>query len=284
MEYIRKNRKKLLIIIGTLLLVTLGVSYAYFSVGGKQEDFITFNAGCLSITITEESEEINLDKVLPVTVEEGLTVEPYTFTIKNNCSTKAPYQVAVESLNMTDNTMGIENIHVSLEDSMGRIITERLDKLESTNISVNNSYDARKMFNGELEGNSTTFFKFRMWLDYDATVSSAAGKSYQSKIVITARDNVELTEEVIKIAYQEEESTEGSNGWYKRYTTKGTIIDSKDNNIKAKYCVGTEKCEPDKDLKLENNSFEFTYPNGANYLCAIASDSKGNRRDRKSVV
>ena len=278
-KIIEENRKKILIILGILIVLTGGITYAYYSVGDKQEGYNTIISGCLSITITEESDAINLDRVKPVTIEEGLNKEPYTKTIKNNCSESAPYQVSLESIDKVETTMGIENIHVSLEDVNGRRITERLDRLEETLISNENAYDARKIYNGALEGKEETSFKFRMWLDYDATKESAANKTYKSKIVISAKDNINKDDEIIKIRYEELESEKWNNEWYKSYITKVTITDRKDEQIKAKYCVGTEKCEPNKEVEVENNSFEYEYENGINILCTEASDSKGNRSE-----
>jgi len=283
MERVRKiieeNRKKILIVIGILIAISIGISYAYFTEIGVQEGYNTIRSGCLSITITEESEAIKLEKTVPVTVEEGLRNEPYTFTIKNNCSEAAPYQVSLESIDRQETTMGIENIHISLEDIKGRRITERLDRLEETLISNEEAYDARKIYNGELEGGATTNFKFRMWLDYEATKESAASKTYKSKIVISAKDNINKDDEIIKIRYREEASEEGSNGWYKRYVTRVSISDKKDEEIKARYCVGTEKCEPNIEVELEEKSFTYEYESGSKILCTEASDRKGNRSE-----
>ncbi len=181
------KKYKILILVGILLLV-VGVSYGFFFATGKQDEFITFKAGaCLSVTITEESDAINLANIYPVTIEEGLTYTPYTFTIKNNCPNPAPYQVSLESLDLQDNTLSGDYLRVSLEDSNGRINTNILSSLTSTEKTIANAYDARTLYSGLLESNGTTNFKLRMWLDYDATKEQAESRIYKSKIAVSAR-------------------------------------------------------------------------------------------------
>ena len=114
-ETIKRN-KKLIIIEGlvVLLAVTIFGSMAYLSTGDKQSLANTFSSGCLNITIENESTAIDLDNTYPVADTEGLTNEPYTFTIKNNCSKPTNYMINLESLNETTNTVSSDYIKVSL--------------------------------------------------------------------------------------------------------------------------------------------------------------------------
>ncbi len=60
-----------------------GITFSYLSTGGKQSLANTFNSGCLSITIEEESAALDLTGVYPVSDVEGLSGDSYDFTIKN---------------------------------------------------------------------------------------------------------------------------------------------------------------------------------------------------------
>jgi len=277
MKLIDGKKKIVIIVFITLILLTIGISYAYFSYSGKQDEFLSFRAGaCLSITITEESDAISLNHAIPITVEEGLKGTPYSFKIKNNCPKSAPYQISLESLNQSANTLGVDYVHLSLESSDGKRITDKLGNFNTTDRTLDNSYDARKLLNGELEGEEEKEYSLRLWLDYDATKEQAANKTYLSKIVVSAKDNVSIDEDIIKIAFSELTSEAGLNDWYKSYTTKATITDIKDTILKAKYCVSSEVCTPNTDIEVTDNTITYNYPNGSNYLCVKVEDSKGN--------
>ena len=95
-------KKKIIILTISLIGITgiiVGVSLAFFSVGGSQEQANTFTSGCLSISLTNESTAINLENAYPITDIEGLETTSYDFTITNNCDSSTNYQINLESLN-----------------------------------------------------------------------------------------------------------------------------------------------------------------------------------------
>jgi len=80
-----RNKKLLVVIIVVLVLIgVVTLSFAFFSIGGKQEFSNTFNSGCLNIKIDSESDAIILNEAYPVTDTEGLSTEGYTFTVKKH--------------------------------------------------------------------------------------------------------------------------------------------------------------------------------------------------------
>ncbi len=48
---------------------------------------------CLKLTITDETEAIQLEKAYPLTDAETSMLSPYTFTITNICSFSSEYSV-----------------------------------------------------------------------------------------------------------------------------------------------------------------------------------------------
>ena len=58
-----RNKKLLVVIIVVLVLIgVVTLSFAFFSIGGKQEFSNTFNSGCLNIKIDSESDAIILNR------------------------------------------------------------------------------------------------------------------------------------------------------------------------------------------------------------------------------
>ena len=87
----KKENLKLIIVEGIILLlvVGIGITFAYLESIGKQGVANTFTTGCLNVAIEKDGTSINVDDAVPVTDIEGLKQEGYTFTIKNNCDSKA---------------------------------------------------------------------------------------------------------------------------------------------------------------------------------------------------
>ena len=161
----KKNNKKLFILAGTLLLLVgvIGITFAYFSTGGAQEQANTFSSGCLNIELTNESASISLDNVYPITDIEGLEGTSYDFTIKNNCSTETNYQINLESLNEVANSLSADYIKVSLSsDTVDNVIS-----ILSDNTSVT----------PELEG------AYESYNLYTASIGAGEEKTYHLKNV-----------------------------------------------------------------------------------------------------
>ena len=89
------QKKKIVLGIGIilLLLITIGVSYAYWQFITKQTTLNNVDSSCLSISLTDITEGIKLEKAYPISDEEGMKTSPYTFTITNTCNTFLSYEV-----------------------------------------------------------------------------------------------------------------------------------------------------------------------------------------------
>lgn len=89
MEEIIKDKKKIRIYFSLLVTVIciIGVSYAFFQLFLKQSDNNTLvSRTCFDTSLTENTEKIVLENAYPVVDSEGLKGIPFTFTLKNNCS------------------------------------------------------------------------------------------------------------------------------------------------------------------------------------------------------
>src|SRR5699024_3809121 len=103
-----RMKKRIIILVVSLIIIIgiiVGVSYAFFSTGGKQETANTFTSGCLNISLTDASASISLSNIYPITDIEGLDTTSYDFTITNTCNTDANYEINLESLNQASNSL-----------------------------------------------------------------------------------------------------------------------------------------------------------------------------------
>ena len=138
-------KKRIIILVVSLIIITgiiVGVSYAFFSTGGKQETANTFQSGCLNISLTDASASINLSNIYPITDIEGLDTTSYDFTITNTCNTDANYEINLESLNQASNSLSADYLKVSLSsDTVGNVISILSDNTSVTP-EIDNAYEA----------------------------------------------------------------------------------------------------------------------------------------------
>ena len=80
-------KKKAIIIIGSLIgiLCIIGVSYSYWRLTLSQTGINRIASTCLSLSLTNEENAINLVNAYPLLDEEGRQTTPYSFTVENTC-------------------------------------------------------------------------------------------------------------------------------------------------------------------------------------------------------
>ena len=107
------NKKFFLPVVATLFVVIctiIGLSYAYWRITYKQNDFNTLGVRCFEVTLTNEENDIQLESASPITDEEGMELIPYTFTITNTCDTYAHYEVNLEDIYSSDIERVLKNL------------------------------------------------------------------------------------------------------------------------------------------------------------------------------
>ena len=180
-----KNKKVTISIISvvTLLLVLIGVTYAYWLVTKSQTNSNIISSACLDITMDNEVNDINLSSQYPLSKEEGMKLTPYTFTVTNNCNTSIDYQIALESIGSEEGAISASALQVALDTN-----SDLLSNKATTAPTVNGAYASHKIGYGTLtasgnEGSSVTH-DLRIWIDENAPISEM-NKTYQSKITVT---------------------------------------------------------------------------------------------------
>ena len=239
-----KKNTKIIILVGVILLVivsVVGVTYAFLSTGGTQEQANTFNSGCLSIRLTNESASIKLTNTFPITDIEGLNTTSYDFTIENTCSTATNYQINLESLNQVSNTLDADYIKVSLSsDTVGNVISTLSANPPKTSY-IDGSYISHNLYTGTIAGNTTKTYHLKIWVDYDATVEQAANKVYSSKINVIANPETTIVD-TLEAQFSLNEKT-----------MTGTLSS---NVTSATYCTSTDNiCEPTTSANISGGQY-----------------------------
>ncbi len=237
-------KKRMVILTVSLIAVVgiiVGVSYAFFSIGGSQEQANTFTSGCLNISLTDASSSISLSNIYPVTDVEGLETASYDFTITNTCDTSANYSINLESLNQVVNSLSADYIKVALSsDTVDNVISILSDNTSVTP-EIDGAYESYNLYTGTLGASETKTYHLKLWIDYDATVEEAANKVYQSKINVIANPETQVVD-TLEATFELNDKT---------LTTNLT------NNVtSATYCTTTDNiCTPNTSVNISNNSY-----------------------------
>ena len=258
---------KKFVVIGIVLIVLIGViglTYAYFVVGGTQEGMNSFTSGCFSISLENESESITLDLAEPTLDVDGLQGDTYSFTVKNNCNEPATYVINLESLNESETSLAEEFLKVSLSsETMDNVISLLADNPEMTP-EIEGGYESHNLYIGTLDANASKSFGFKLWLDYDATVE-AANKTYLSKINVIATTNVE-DPKLPEIKFE---------------LDSGNIVGHITGEATdALYCLSTDQtCTPTESIPINDGKIQMEWPQSMEeqFMCVqLTNDSKNS--------
>ena len=184
MSYFKKHNKFILIFLGILLAlsVLVGISYAYYMVTASQTNKNRLASSCISISLTNERNDITLNNAYPITDSEGKKLTPYQFTITNTCDIFISYNVNLEMLEGTD--LSSDYIKTMINSEAPAI----LSSLDSASTTIDKSTESRTLAQGSLGSNDSVDYSLRLWMDENTPLNSdTQDKSLISKIVVVAQ-------------------------------------------------------------------------------------------------
>ena len=184
-----KRRKKYILIISliAIIVVILGVSYALLQkdiIGSNGK--VIYQVGDLEVKLDESSsKDISLTNAIPEEDSEGLTNEPYSFSLVNNATTDLKYTIYLEDDIDAKNKCGTgcelvpyKFIRYNLSSDSESLKTDSL------------SSSSNELYTGAISSKSTDKFNLRIWLSIDAD-NTAMNKYYfrKLKVVINQGDD-----------------------------------------------------------------------------------------------
>ena len=180
------NKKKKIILIIVILLVmmtVIGISYAYWMLTFSSHNPSKLVTSCLSLSLTNEKNDINLTKAYPISDDEGKKLTPYSFTITNTCDLFLSYTVNLEILN--ESTMPYKYIKAMVNNEA----IAKLKDLEDTQTTLENSSSSKVLFKGTLGSGDSADYNIRLWMDEDVTANDtdSMNTTFLSKVTIGAQ-------------------------------------------------------------------------------------------------
>ena len=176
-----KNKKNLVltvIAVVMLLVVTIGVSYAFFSYTKKGTTENSIKTGTITFIYTEVTgvgKGIKIEDSLPISDDQGklLTgsgnVFEFKITSDTLSNTSIPYEVtARKSSNSTLDEKAVKVYLTEVDGEESELLLDNYSNLKETDTNVPEGIVEKTLYKGKVPANTTKYeknFKLRMWLD-----------------------------------------------------------------------------------------------------------------------
>ena len=173
------------------LLVTLicivGVSFAWFRLYLSQsENNVISTRTCFDTTLTEDTSKITLTDAFPISDEDGLKQTPFTFTLKNNCSSYVKVYITINSkYRESTSTSYLKDDYVKANLSAKGTTTGQSTLLANDQlIDLENNNKGYILVSTGLKANEEKSYDLRVWVDSETTLEQGLNKSWEGKIVV----------------------------------------------------------------------------------------------------
>ena len=174
----KKKNNVLLIGLILILVLAIGLSYGYYLLSKVQENNNVVGSKCFKLELASEENNINLNNMYPISDEEGKSLTPYTFTLKNTCDMTASYTLSMEMLEGT--TLNSKYVDVMVNNGEIKL----LNSYDEANTVLTGSTESRILDKGLLASNTTKDYSIRFWMDKNVEDIDSMNKSFQSKIIV----------------------------------------------------------------------------------------------------
>ncbi len=178
-ESLKKDRMVLIISILILVVLLIGVSFAYLvtTLTGDKEYIV--RAGSLNLILTENN-EITLEGQIPEEDSVGMSQDGFTFSVENKGNIETEYTVYLDDIELSEG-------ETRIPDSALRYSLEKNETLgEAKDLTTMGANPNRVVDSDSLPVDGINTYTLRIWIDYDATVEEASGKVFKAKLRIEA--------------------------------------------------------------------------------------------------
>lgn len=170
-----------LLSIFAVTLISIGSTFAMFTVSSKSSDYNVVKSGTLTIDFSSNSSTVGLNGALPMSDSDGLAQTGNTFTIKNTGSLPVNYTVSLQDDTdmitqdgCSDKQLNKDFIKYNYGVSDVKVLSETIDD---------------DIISDSLEPGKSITFTLRLWIS-DTATNDTLGKHYHGKIVVNGIQNV----------------------------------------------------------------------------------------------
>ena len=222
----KKKRNKIVgISIGILvvLLVVISSTYAYWQITKSQNGSNDIIAACLDIDMQSVDGTFGLNPAWPISDNEGMQLDGYTFKVTNRCETEVNYVIGIDSLEVSGASyLDYNNIKISVDNTPSIIYGSQED---IKHIEENDSYqirDSKKLYTATVKGKEgeelgVNTHNVKVWINSESSVEEQS-KVFSGRMFITGGQKIVNDKPMAKlIATGDISKTENDNVLYSLY-------------------------------------------------------------------
>ena len=185
------KKKKVLVwsivsIVSVVLLV-VGISYAYWMTLLQQEDVNVVTSDCFEIHF-EDQNPIALEESYPLLDQDGMKLVPYTFTITNQCESYSRYQINLETLSPEEGVKELPEKYLKANLVEGGVskVTTKLESANQVEPIISGAKSSYQLLTDTLKSKKSKTYELRIWMHSDVTAEDidSMDASYRGKISI----------------------------------------------------------------------------------------------------
>ena len=182
-EALKDNKKVIIIGVAIILLLLIGIAFAYLVTTLHGQEEYVLRAGTLNLELDDKN-ELTLSSQIPLEDKEGMTLEGFNFSLINHGNIETDYTIYLDdiALDEGETRMPDSSIRYSLTKNE---VAGNPDNLSNMGANPNRVVDR-----GSIAVDETINYTLRIWIDYDATTEEAGGKTFKGKLRVVATQPV----------------------------------------------------------------------------------------------
>ncbi len=284
-EAIKNNKKFIIIGIVIIVLLLIGLAFAYLRTTLQGQEEYIVRAGTLNLTLTEGN-ELTLEKIIPLEDSEGMNLNGFNFSLTNEGNIDTDYTIYLDDIELDTN-------ETRMPDASIRYSLTRNDEVsDAKDLTSMGSNPNRRVDFGTISPDETVNYTLRIWIDYDATTEEASGKTFKGKLRVEATQGRKTTSETLLASipsdnlYDDGVDTfitgEDPNNyiWYSGKLWRAVSVNNEDKTVKlvTQWNISTISYNEEN-----NNAFEGSYME--EWLNDTSVDGfLGNLRDSEKFI
>ena len=214
-EAIKNNKKIIIIGVAIIILLLIGIAFAYLVTTLHGQEEYVLRVGTLNLELDDKN-ELTLSSQIPLEDKEGMTLEGFNFSLINNGNIETDYTIYLDDIALDEGETRMPNSSIRYSLTKNEVAGSP-DNLSNMGANPNRVVDR-----GSIAVDETINYTFRIWIDYDATTEEAGGKTFKGKLRVEASQHV-IPETTKKILADNELQEEKENMF--NYASNGNYID-----------------------------------------------------------
>jgi len=240
-----KKHKMSLFVVLSVIVMLIGLSYAWLQLTLRGEKEAAIEAGSLKLTLDDRmSAGITVMDAIPVSDEEGLVSDGYTFTLENTGVVDSNYELYLDDLELSDDVIRMNDAFIKYQLTKDDEVIG-YDYLNTTGQDPNRLLDK-----GEIDSKQKYTYHLKMWIASTATT--------------------EVMDTVFKGKLRVEAGQGTSKGLYKMIAKQAVLDDKESEFVSSSTGINFDQISSDTNGKgvytlasTKNDSYPVHYYRGA---------------------